>query len=634
MRPHEHVQTGPDGRAWMVGAEGPGGRVVVQVKPRLILRLGITGHRPNRIDPAASAAISDRIAEVTEALAGALDRLGAAHAWAWDAEPPELRLATALAEGADTLAAEAVLEQGHRLDVILPMPREEYEAEQAFDTAATARFAALLEHPARHGLMELGAPEVGGQAPGERYLQGGRMMLAHTDLLLAVWDGQPANGAGGTAQVLAEALDRGIPVIWIDLDGVARLLPTPGALRLRDEAAELSDAVIAAILDELLAPPSEAGARARLQRFYDEPERQAASWTAWSLLMRVFAGRPKSSGGGGGGSGWDRFRATAERVGGPHFAEALGAGLEARWARADAIAIYTSAAYRSTFVVNFLLAACAVLAGLSSVLWWTHPDAVLIKAGWVTLEITIILVILWLTARGAPSRQDWHRRWLEARMLAEALRLARLTALVGGVGRPGRDDPGHRRDDWPGWYARAALSEIGPPSGRVDAAVLEEVIDAVLAEEVEPQIAYNRKTEHTYHKVDHGLHITGERLFIATLIVGLCFVIFAGLYTAASEVKALAPVKSVKATVKSLVTLLGAGMPALAAALAGIRAIGDFKLTADRAERTGDALEALRARLLAEREKPSQPGVARLITETTATVGGDLNAWEQVYRQR
>jgi hypothetical protein len=41
-------------------------------------------------------------------------------------------------------------------------------------------------------------------------------MLQHSDQLWAVWDGQPARGYGGTADVVAAAHGNGLPVqvIW------------------------------------------------------------------------------------------------------------------------------------------------------------------------------------------------------------------------------------------------------------------------------------------------------------------------------------------------------------------------------------------------------------------------------------
>ena len=50
----------------------------------------------------------------------------------FDPAPPDLRLVSALAEGADRIAAKAALEAGWTLEVVLPFATEEYE--QDFDS--------------------------------------------------------------------------------------------------------------------------------------------------------------------------------------------------------------------------------------------------------------------------------------------------------------------------------------------------------------------------------------------------------------------------------------------------------------------------------------------------------------------
>ena len=44
----------------------------------------------------------------------------------------------------------------------------------------------------------------------------GRVILEHSDLLMAIWDGNAAAGQGGTGQVVREALDAGLLVVHID----------------------------------------------------------------------------------------------------------------------------------------------------------------------------------------------------------------------------------------------------------------------------------------------------------------------------------------------------------------------------------------------------------------------------------
>ncbi|WP_198036875.1 hypothetical protein [Nocardia sp. BMG51109] len=47
-------------------------------------------------------------------------------------------------------------------------------------------------------------------------------MLDDADELFAVWDGKPARGYGGTADVVAVARQRGMPVTVIWPDGAQR----------------------------------------------------------------------------------------------------------------------------------------------------------------------------------------------------------------------------------------------------------------------------------------------------------------------------------------------------------------------------------------------------------------------------
>ena len=56
----------------------------------------------------------------------------------------------------------------------------------------------------------------------QAHMAASQAMLASADRLYAVWDGQPARGYGGTADVVAEAEKRGIPVTVIWPEGAVR----------------------------------------------------------------------------------------------------------------------------------------------------------------------------------------------------------------------------------------------------------------------------------------------------------------------------------------------------------------------------------------------------------------------------
>lgn len=49
----------------------------------------------------------------------------------------------------------------------------------------------------------------------ENYKLAGEFVLHNCDVLLAVWDGQPPQGKGGTGQVVALARELQLPLAWV-----------------------------------------------------------------------------------------------------------------------------------------------------------------------------------------------------------------------------------------------------------------------------------------------------------------------------------------------------------------------------------------------------------------------------------
>ncbi len=111
-----------------------------------------------------------------------------------------------IADGADTLFARAILDHGGTLHVIVPahkyregLPKEHHPTYDAL--IANAREVIQLDHV---------------ESNADAHMDASLRMLARADELLAVWDGQPARGAGGTADVVNAAGDRRVPItiVW------------------------------------------------------------------------------------------------------------------------------------------------------------------------------------------------------------------------------------------------------------------------------------------------------------------------------------------------------------------------------------------------------------------------------------
>lgn len=118
-----------------------------------------------------------------------------------------------VARGTDSLFAEAVLDVGGSLEVVLPS-RDYRESKVKADHIE--RFDALVAKADRVRVMDFD------HAGREAYVAANEAVLGSIDELVAVWDGQPATGAGGTGDVVREARARGLPVFLIWPEGAAR----------------------------------------------------------------------------------------------------------------------------------------------------------------------------------------------------------------------------------------------------------------------------------------------------------------------------------------------------------------------------------------------------------------------------
>jgi hypothetical protein len=111
-----------------------------------------------------------------------------------------------LADGADQIFARAVLDLGGRLEVVVPAA--DYRA--VLPAAGHAVYDELLASATE--VFRLSHRS----STSEAFMDASRRMLGYVDRLLAVWDGKPARGFGGTADVVRLANDLGLAttILW------------------------------------------------------------------------------------------------------------------------------------------------------------------------------------------------------------------------------------------------------------------------------------------------------------------------------------------------------------------------------------------------------------------------------------
>jgi hypothetical protein len=156
------------------------------------LRIGVTGHRVLAERERVAAGVDATLARIEGRFPGRA-----------------LVVVSALAEGADRLVAEAVLRRpGARLCAVLPLPAPDYLADFASPESRDeflrllARADEVVELPAR-------------VSRAEAYAAANDQMLDGIDVLVAVWDGKVAQGEAGTAEVVARARARRLPIAWV-----------------------------------------------------------------------------------------------------------------------------------------------------------------------------------------------------------------------------------------------------------------------------------------------------------------------------------------------------------------------------------------------------------------------------------
>jgi hypothetical protein len=125
----------------------------------------------------------------------------------------DLVIVTSLAAGADQICAEVALEFGGQLIAVLPSQdyTSSFSAGDDLDN-----FNRLLMRAREIRIMPF-------EKPSElAYWSAGQEIVNRTNWLLAIWDGKPAGGLGGTADVVGYARSKGKPVTIIWPQGAQR----------------------------------------------------------------------------------------------------------------------------------------------------------------------------------------------------------------------------------------------------------------------------------------------------------------------------------------------------------------------------------------------------------------------------
>ncbi len=518
------------------------------------IRIGITGHRrlddPAAVQEVARRAIDAEIPHLySKTSCQTIERVRAA-----GTTPISYLVLTALAEGADRFVARALLEApGARLCAVLPLSVDDYLDD--FATQASKRefceLFALSRNPVQLRTRRIAE---GGQSPDgqaelrhKSYKAAGEYLVDHSDVIIAVWDGEPARGKGGTAETVEYALKQGRPVI--------RLWRGEHSLLNADTCNGLDTSALEGI-DRFNRYPISDSAREDYVRNMDH-DLFAEPQTASSIAAET--------------------RAIVNRFLLPYYAQT---------------SIVTKAnrdAFHRAGRGIYLLSAAAVACAAVGVLFRS-----LAAVGY-SAELILLLAIIFMLSQA--RRRHAHQAWIEYRFLAERIRSGIFMAICGIEPMPIEVLPymGHSQtvNDWSVrvfdeiWAQLPVLKDLNPG----DFAGLKEYVREVW---IENQIEFHRNKAHREGQWRHRLAKAGAIVLPVTVAAAAAHLILLGWEPPATAESSLRTVHLVLHQALAFVALL---FPAIAASLAGMEAHREHLRLEKRSENMAPQLERLRRQL-------------------------------------
>jgi hypothetical protein len=372
----------------------------------------------------------------------------------------------------------------------------------------------------------------------QAYELAGRAIVDRSDVMIVVWDGQPARGRGGTAEIYSYARrwQKPILLIWVD-DNSARL--------------SMDDLPHAAKGKTPLSPES----MKRLDE-YNNKRLSNQALDGSPLLLAQRGSRPWLE------SGTQLIDYVS------HY-----------YARADLLARRFQQRWFWTTRLLYILAPLAVLVVAAQVTF--APS----RAGyaWVEFVILVCVTVVLIAARKA----HWHARWISARYLAEQIRSLMFLGLTGIVtlerSVAAADRQGADESSWTErvaneiWFTRPRYL---PPDD------ISLVIVVLYEEWIKKQQEYHSRVSRTYRNRSSRLQAAAVGLFSLSALAALLHSLGAG---------------STPAQPFKWWDFLAIVIPAVAGALGGYGAQRDYIRHAERSKLFASALESASDRLLTAR---------------------------------
>ncbi len=402
------------------------------------MRIGVTGHRNLDNPEAVSAAVDKLLLGIKESLEkGMLDlhqpQIIGKNRWqttenqfAWNIKkmlaltgilpkmtesgrhtPLYWKVISSLAKGTDRIVASSAINKlNASLEVILPFTADDYRKD--FKTKADLEEFNELFKKAENNLILQNISFQKYNSREEGYEHAGSEVADSCEILIAVWDGKPARGRGGTAEIIKYACSVNRLVIWVNAfdPGKIPVLITDIQNGTEDQYKDRSGHIV---VSSIPFP--------KLPAIWSSRYLQVAEYNRDRAFRK---------------NGFDEiFNRNLDKI----EKARLESGLEIdyiypllnailpHYARADYLAISYQNLHIRSATWLYRLASIAVAVAVFQTLYFPSQTA------WVILEILALLgAVVWFRF---SIVQRWHEKWLNYRHLAERIRILLYHSLAG-----------------------------------------------------------------------------------------------------------------------------------------------------------------------------------------------------------
>lgn len=517
-----------------------------------------------------------------------------------------------LAKGADRIVADAVLKPSvnhpsqsppstrpPRLEVILPLPVEEYRKDFQAE-ADLAEFDELLRRAVDGDsvtVLNRDFSETEHSDPRDArnaaYESVGRAVVEASEVLITVWNGKPASGRGGTAEIVRYAVDAGRCVIWIDSEN-----PTNPA-RLLTARDEVGSAALTGGIEDYSTEPLPAQAK-RLSKAYH----RLAAYQRDVLHDEVEHRRPD----------WIAAyeSAVAEDEAGRSAFQALCRVLQPSYIRTDALATIYQTYYRRAADTVYLCSVAAVAIVALQVLFFPH-ETWLIAFEIAAMCVAATLVML-------SEGEQWKAKWQHDRHLAEWLRRLHFTL------------PFHRELErlrvhvidprpYPGaeeWFESAFRSTLTRLRRELTTAPSLATLKKLVADAwIDGQARWHDRKVRQRRHAAHRFHRAGWGTFAATLLMAVLHILGVGHGDAHDP-------QANSGTLGQAITLLAIVLPAVGAAIHACVVLRDYDRLAARSEQLVPVLRGLADRARAAEDVAA---LARVVAAADHVMAEENDDW-------